>query len=80
MDLLDCHNNVIQKGDYIAYATTSRIWVGTVTKLLEYVGDSETTYKIQIRADEGDGTSRHHTFEHLGWKIYRIKKVDSDEF
>ncbi len=70
--MLDSHDNVIQEGDYIAYATTSRIWVGTVTKLLEYVGDVETTYKIQIIADEGDGTTRRFTFEHLGWKIYKI--------
>lgn len=76
IDLLDCHGNVIEEGDYIAYATTSRIWVGTVTKLLEYVGDAETTYKIQINADEGDGSQRKHTFDHLGHKIYKIKAVE----
>lgn len=75
MELLDVHENVIHEGDYIAYATTSRIWVGTVTKLLEYVGDSETTYKIQIRADDLDLKPRLRTFEHLGWKIYRIKEA-----
>lgn len=76
IELLDCHDNVIREGDYIAYATTNRIWVGTVIKLLEYVGDEDTTYKIQIRADEGDGTSPLQTFEHLGWKIYQVKAVD----
>lgn len=68
MDLLDCKEQVIREGDFIAYATTSRIWVGTVTKLIEYLGDSEDIYKIQIQTDEGK-----RTFEHLGWKIYKIK-------
>lgn len=74
MDLLDIHENTLREGDYIAYATSSRIWVGTITKLLEYTSDyRDPTYKIQIRADEADGTTRHMTFEHLGWKIYKIK-------
>lgn len=71
IELLDSKEQVIREGDFIAYATTNRIWVGTVTKLLEYVGDHETTYKIQIETDEGK-----RTFEHLGWKIYKIKAVD----
>lgn len=78
IELLDSHNNVINVGDYITYATTSRIWVGTVTKLLEYPGDSETTYKIQIRVDEPDGTSPLRTFEHLGWKIFKIERYKTN--
>lgn len=72
--LLDCHEKVINEGDFIAYATTNQIWVGKVIRLLEYKGDYETIYKIQILADEGGGKERMITFEHLGWKIYKINK------
>ncbi len=63
----DCFGNYVGPGKTIAYATGKRIWVGNVIDILKYVGDHETTVKVQIQPF---GHPTKMTFDFISHKMF----------
>lgn len=70
----DMWNRYCNLGDYIAYASTARLWVGRLTDIRLH-DDQSGIDKIQIATEDGDGTIRKHSFDYVPSKMFRIEEA-----